>query len=499
MLPAFGMSQPTDQECGRRVPRMDRRAARLGSLLAACAALASARCTFPEYNYGNAPGPGAAGTGGGSAGAGAVSGGGSGASSGGGKGGTDAPGTGGLAGAEPEIGGAPECAPEQWPVEHCASGCLRRYPDHCYDGELSGDERAVDCGGSCQRCTREACTSNTDCLSGQCVANAAGESSCFAPLTISLTHHELNKVVGSTAWSMTLFNEQPEGGQAYNFKQLKLRYYFNRTGIVEPLLVRATQSNLRLANGQSQALKQTSWSVQRFEDAADTVFNAYVEVGFAEAGQLFPGDSVDLYQQMLTGDPASSSFDQRANYSFTEVNEDPSLHLAIFYRDQLIWGLEPRPADPRACFARAVNLNGPALVINGNSWQSAQDAAITTTGSGVSQGGTPFPAVSGTAATLLQTVTRLDAGKELNLLADNGSYLVYLYATSPTNDAAPSTFTVQGVEPDLGSKFRSQPVDGGQVWARLGPYRVDVAKGKVTVGVTSGTITFAGLELWYPQ
>ena len=479
---------------------MDRGAARLGVLLGAYLALASARCTFPEYNYGDAPTPGEGGTaGGGKAGADAVSGGGSGATPGAGTGGT----LGGLDGVGGEAGegagGAPECASEQWPVEHCASGCLRRYADHCYDGELSGDEHDVDCGGSCQRCTREVCSTNADCLSGQCVGNAAGDTSCFAPLTISLTHLELNTTVGSTAWSITLFNQLPDGGQAYSFKQLKLRYYFHRTGIVEPILLRATQSNLRLANGQSQGLAQTLWSVQRLEDTADSVFDAYVEVGFAETGQLFPGDSVDLYQQMLTGDPASSSFDQRANYSFSEVNEDPSLHVAIFYRDQLIWGLEPRPADPRACFARAVNLNGPGLLVSGNAWQSAQDAAITTTGTGVSQGGTPFPAVTGSVATLLQTATRLDAGKELNLPADNGAYLVYLYAASRTNDAVPSTFTVQGVESEISSKFRSQVADGGQAWARLGPFRVDVTSGKLTVGVTSGAITFAGLELWYPQ
>ncbi len=491
MLPAFGMSQPTDQECGRRVPRMDRGAARFGVLLGAHLALASAHCTFPEYNYDDRPTPGNGGkAGGGTTGGGT---GGTGATPGGGAAAT----VGGVGGED--NGGAPECAPEQWPVEHCASGCLHRYPDTCYDGERSGDEIAIDCGRGCQRCTRETCTTNDDCLSGKCVANASGELSCFAPLTVTVTHHELNKAVGTTAWSVTLSNEQPDGGQAYNFKQLKLRYYFERSGIVEPLLVRATQSNLRLASGQSQALAQTLWSILRFEDAADSVYDASIEVGFADAGQLFPGDSVDLYQQLLTGDPASSSFDQRANYSFSEMTEDPSLHLTIFYRDQLIWGLEPRPADPRACFARAVNLNGPALVVAGNSWQSAQSAAITTTGAGVSQASTPFPAVAGTAATLLQTATRLDTGRELDLPADNGTYLLYLYAMSLTNDGTPSTFTVQGVEPEITSKFRSQPVDGGQTWSRLGPFPVEVATGKLTVGVTKGSINFAGLELWYPR
>ncbi len=487
MLFVFGMSQPTEQECGRWVPRMGRSAARLGLLLAVYLAVASAQCTFPEYNYSE---PTTAAKGG-------ATGGGAGAVPGGGT--AAAPALGGAGGVEQETGGAPECAPEQWPVEHCASGCLRRYPDHCYDGKSSGDEVDVDCGGSCQRCTQESCTTDDDCLSGHCVANAAGDTSCFAPLTLKLTMHELNSAVGSTAWSVTLYNSETDGGAAYDLKQLKLRYYFERKGIVEPLLVRATQSNLRLAGGESGALKQTSWLVGRVEDGADMVYDAYVEVGFGDAGQFFPGDSIDLYQQMLTGDPASSSFDQRANYSFTEQTAAPSLHLNLFYKGQLVWGLEPRPADPRACFARGVNLNGPALVIAGSSWQGAQDALVTTTGSGVSQAGAQFPAVSGTAATLLQTVARLDTGKQLTLPTDNGIYLVYLYATSPGNEANPSTFTVQDVEPDISSKFRSQPADGGQAWARLGPFRVDVTTGELTVAVTSGSISFAGIELWYPR
>ena len=47
--------------------------------------------------------------------------------------------------------------------------------------------------------------------------------------------------------------------------------------------------------------------------------------------------------------------------------------------------------------------------------------------------------------------------------------------------------------------FRSQATDGGQAWARLGPYRVDVTTGKVTVAVSKGAINFAGMELWYPD
>jgi hypothetical protein len=496
------MPQQSAHECARAGWRANRGAARFSVGLAGYLALASAHCTFPNYDTDPSGGASNGGAAGGVAGSPV----GGNAAAQGGAGGAGATagtgvvgGTAGEGGADP-IGGAGECLPEQWPVNQCETGCLRRFPDHCYDGKTSGDEIAIDCGGGCQRCTSDACSESSDCLSDTCQASDSGQSSCFAPLTIHFTSHELNASVGSTAWSITLANATSPGAPGYSFKDLKIRYYFTRGGTVEPLLVRATQSNLRLENGESRELKQTNWTVERTQAKADTVYDAYVEVGFDESGQLLAGDSIDLYQQMLTGDPASSSFDQRANYSFTDQADAAWQHVTVFYQDKLVWGLEPRPANPRACFARGVNLNGPALTIAGNAFQGASQAGVTG-GTGVSQGGTPFPVVSGTLATMLQTASRLQAGgqQELDVPTVNGSYLMYLYATSPTNDAAPSVFTVQGVEQEVSSKFRSQATDGGQVWARLGPFQVDVLDGTLAVAVTSGSVTFTGLELWYPE
>ena len=148
---------------------------------------------------------------------------------------------------------------------------------------------------------------------------------------------------------------------------------------------------------------------------------------------------------------------------------------------------------------RGVNLNGPAVTIDGNAWQSASAAQVTTTGSGVSQATVPFPAVTGGVATMLNTATRLAAGAERSLPTDNGTYLASLYATSPGNDSDASLLTVQGVAPDSSGAFRPQASDGGQAWSRLGPYRVDVTTGKVTIAVTKGALNFAGIELWYPD
>jgi hypothetical protein len=512
MLVASGMSQPTDQQCGRRVPRVDRLLRRTLAFLGGYLLLANAHCTFPEYNT---PPVGAAGATG--AGAGAVAG--AGAGAGVGAGGTSQSGAGagddgggdpgggtegvlgGAAGAAGQDGGVdlPECAPQQWPVDHCAAAtCVRRYPAHCYDGKKSGDEVASDCGGGCHGCTNEACTADDDCLSGSCLVDAGA---CFAPLSIKYTSHEQSPIVGNTTWSISVLSDLAASSKGYAFKDLKVRYYFDRSGIVEPLLVRSTQSNLKLQNGQSRGLAKTSWTIQRVEHLLDAVYDAFVEVSFDEAGQLYPGDQIDLYQQLSTGDAGRSTFDQRANYSFTEATDLPWLHVTVFYKGRLVWGLEPPPANPRACFARGVNLNGPAVTVDSNPWQGASQAGVTTTGSGVSQATTPFPAVAGGIATMLNTVTRLPAGTELNVPTANGTYLAYLYATSPSqaSDAEASLLTVQGEEPDSSQAFRSQTVDAAQAWARLGPYRVEISSGKLTIAVTKGAINFAGLELWYPE
>jgi hypothetical protein len=500
MLRSLGMSQPTDLYCAR--PELRGQRVRLTGVLGAGLLLATAHCTFPEYDIRppSSAGSGAtstAGTGAG-AGGGAVAGA-AGKSGGGGGSNGGEPSTGAAAG---EGGGGsgpdPACEPEQWPVDRCAARCLHRFPDHCYDGEMSGDESALDCGGSCQGCTIEACNDGADCLSGVCDEI---DGACFAPVSLKLTHGETNSIVGSTTWSVTLRNEQPVGGKSYPLASLKVRYYLDRSGIFEPLVVRATQANLILSNGESRGLQKREWLVQRVEHPADSVYDAYVEVTFSEGGALFPGDRIELYQQLQTGDPGRSPFDQRANYSFTGPSDEPGLHMTVFSGNKLLWGLEPQPANPQTCFVRGVNLNGGAVTVDGHAWESSQTALVTTSGEGVIATGATYPATSGGTLSMLNTFARLETNEALTLPTVNGTYLVYLFAISQrdTTDPEANLLTVQGEAPDSSGAFRSQTVDGGPVWAKLGPYRVDVTDGTLAFAVTKGAVNLAGLELWYPE
>lgn len=494
------MSQPTDLQCGR--PELRGARFRLTSLLGAGLLLATAHCTFPEYDI--LP-PGSAGAGasattagtGAAAGKNAVAGMGATQPGGGSSNGGD-PSTGAAAG---EGGGGsgpdPACAPPQWPVDQCEARCLHRYPAHCYDGEMSGDEVALDCGGGCQGCTIEACSDDADCLSGAC---DDVDGACSAAISLELVPDGSNSIVGTIAWHVTLKNEQPVGGKSYPLDGLKVRYYLDRSGIFEPLVVRATQANLILSNGESRGLQKRQWLVQRVEHLADTVYDAYVEVTFTEGGDLFPGDRIELYQQLQTGDTGRSPFDQRANYSFTGPADARGLHMTVFSGNKLLWGLEPQPPNPQTCFARGVNFNGGAVTIDGHAWESSQSAAITTSGAGVSSAGTTYPLTSGGTLSMLNNATRLQQGDDLTLAVDNGTYLVYLYAISQGNDdAEASLLTVQGEAPASSGAFRSIVVDNGAVWAKLGPYRLNITDGTLAFAVTKGAVNLAGLELWYPE
>ena len=498
MLMASGMSRPTLSEHvrgGGRGKRFGPQAVLLGAMLA----LGGAHCTFPEYDIDQNFGAGSGGKGGGGASSNGAAG--NGASSGtavsmGGAGApteAGAPGTAGMGGELPVT-----CQGEQWPAVECPAECLRRYPDHCYDGELSPEEMAVDCGFECQPCTNEECTANEQCSSGQCLPGDPG--SCHAPLTVELTLGEQNAPVSSTAWELLLYNSEADGGQSFALKDLELRYYIARGGVIEPIVIRSTRATLNQPGGQEQAINEANWRVERFEATGETAYDAYVSVSFDSSQRLFPGDHLELYQQMLTGYQGISNFDQRSHYSFVTGADVASLYVNVFHQGRLLWGLEPRPANPRHCFARGVNLNGPATTVEGRPFESAAQAAITTDGSGISQGSNmPNPLVSGGIATMLDTATRLQAGQTLTLPAADGEYLAYLYAISLDNDGNASELTVQGEVPEESAQFRAQAVDAGWAWARLGPYRVSIENGQFSVGVAVGAIHFAGIELWYPE
>jgi hypothetical protein len=214
---------------------------------------------------------------------------------------------------------------------------------------------------------------------------------------------------------------------------------------------------------------------------------------------LYPQDNIVLYQQMRSGE-TTSRFDQRANYSFaSHVEYAAWLNVAVFHKDQLLWGREPATANPEACFALAVNVNGQAVNVDGRVWQGASEAGVTTTGSGANQSDGFVPSASEDLAKVLTSFTKLEAGKLLELPLPNATYLVYLNVVSPPNAMDSGTLLIEGVKPDQSAAFLAQEVDMARAWGRLGPYRTQLTDGKLTVGVGEGAVYLAGIEVFYPD
>ncbi len=459
MLLLYGQ-EPT-RTLSSQLPRRGRAA--LGLVLAA--ATISLQCTFPEYDRLQSPGSAGSGPNQGASGA---------TTAGSGVGGSLA-----LAG---EAGAAALCP--DLPA-------LASYPDHCFDGDTSGDELRPDCGGSCQGCSTGSCQAAAECLSGECTAGGL----CDTPLTLTYKADELNPQVNSLAWRVRVTNTSANE-QSFATKDLKVRYYFERDEVVEPMLIRSPQAIATIAGGGFE-LASTVWSVERVVAPEDADYTAYVEIALGPGRTLFPGDSVELYQQLTTG-ASSSLFDQRVNYSSANQaagDYAPWPKVTVFLGEKLIWGQEPPAAISAACWFRGVNLHGPAVTIAGNLWQAASETMLTTTGSSVAQEGTFNPAATGELASLLATAVRLEAGETLKLPVPNQTYLVYLYAVSLQAMPDLGTILVEGAVPEPASRFKAQEVEGGRAWGRLGPYRAEVSDGELTVGVSEGAVSFAGIEL----
>jgi hypothetical protein len=143
-------------------------------------------------------------------------------------------------------------------------------------------------------------------------------------------------------------------------------------------------------------------------------------------------------------------------------------------------------------FYRAINLNGPALTIDGNAWQASTAANYTTNGTGqCNEWLTLSPATDANRATMLKCWVQHWAQALTLQSVPNGTYDTYLYVMQDWDDPSPETFTVV-VEGQTGGSWT--PGAAGS-WTKLGPFRRTISDGTLNV-TTGGTANFAGVEVW---
>ncbi len=148
--------------------------------------------------------------------------------------------------------------------------------------------------------------------------------------------------------------------------------------------------------------------------------------------------------------------------------------------------------DPNSAFYRAINLNGPALAIDGNPWEGKDAPNYSYTGSAFeSQGVTLSPATDANRTTMIRSSVWSAAGSNVTVTAvPNGTYEVFLYVWE---DNASSTFDISLNGTVVKSGYASGAAGH---WERLGPWLTTVADGAVRITCSPGDANLSGLEIW---
>lgn len=147
---------------------------------------------------------------------------------------------------------------------------------------------------------------------------------------------------------------------------------------------------------------------------------------------------------------------------------------------------------------RAINFNGSALNVDGVNFVSESDAGVTfpTSVLRFTNTSTPLnPAVSANKTTMIRSSVWRGDTIQLNVEVPvpNNTYNVYVYSWE---DTGATTYNL-GFE---GQIVASQVNSGNAgVWKRLGPYKVTVNDGRLSLYQTGGDFNLSGLEIYTPN
>lgn len=147
--------------------------------------------------------------------------------------------------------------------------------------------------------------------------------------------------------------------------------------------------------------------------------------------------------------------------------------------------------DMGASFYRAINLNGPALVIDGQSWESDDAENLRIEGDAFENESVPLkPATDPIRAKMIRSSRW---GRSLSIALDDvpaGVYQVFAYVWE---DNDPEEYAIQ-----LNGKTVVARHNSGTrgEWKRLGPWRTTAKDGRITLTAQGGAANFSGIEVW---
>jgi hypothetical protein len=144
-------------------------------------------------------------------------------------------------------------------------------------------------------------------------------------------------------------------------------------------------------------------------------------------------------------------------------------------------------------FYRAFNLNGPALVIDGQAWEAGDAADLSSDDAEFeNQSVALAPPTDAERARMIRSSRWSPAGQNGIVLSGvpEGTYSVFLYVWED-NDSQTFDVLLEGSTVAVGQV-------SGQAghWDRLGPWVVEIADGTIELASRGGHANFSGLEIW---
>jgi hypothetical protein len=154
---------------------------------------------------------------------------------------------------------------------------------------------------------------------------------------------------------------------------------------------------------------------------------------------------------------------------------------------------EQAPPPPAALtFFRALNLNGPALTVDGKLFEASNSAPdFTYTGNVFANQSIPLIPGTDINRSLMLRSSIWGGHARLNVQrVPSGTYAFYIYVWEDNN---PATFSLFAENQTLVSNYVSGPAGR---WEKLGPFRLAVTDGELNIRASGGHANLSGLEIY---
>ena len=142
-------------------------------------------------------------------------------------------------------------------------------------------------------------------------------------------------------------------------------------------------------------------------------------------------------------------------------------------------------------FWRGINVNGPAIEIDGNRWEGDDAAGFVCRDKPLDSPQVPLRPPTDAARAKMVHSFRWNRNARIELTnVPKGTYAVYAYVWEETG---PTRFTIRLNDRVVQRDYHSGPAGR---WRRLGPWIADPSNGKLTITASGGDANFSGIEIW---